>query len=330
MRIILKWPSGSNHWLGEHPLDAALQMWKQHGIDGILIPLLPWEPSATFALERYPESCREYGLECWFLISVFNNPRFLQRYPDERVIGRKKETIAYPGWFAPICPSSSRFLDEWIAWAEDLLKDKKADALVLDHLFVPVFWYGSGGNVAEEEWPPYCYCNRCLSRFEESVRKPLEDVTALDWIRWQQTRISAALEAIRACLDRCIATRKIGVQVPPLASPGSLQPRPQYAGLNLEALKEHTDFTSPVVYHGILGWSADQVLAYLVEWIARTPQPVVPSFQVTRTHWDRNHRDPAQTVRQLLYRITPLPVEAVTLFHAGDLLTPEKLTAVLP
>ena len=153
----------------------------------------------------------------------------------------------------------------------------------------------------------------------------LEDSTVVHLQKWQSRVIEKLIERISRNIKGVHPNLQVGMQILPLMSQKRRHPKSEWVGQNLQSLQRHVDFFSPLMYGKLLGLYPDQILSYLVDFISTQKQPVVPSFQISSTRWDRQRYETKVKLTDLGNRLTPLGIDAATLFHAKDFLNPEKI-----
>ena len=319
MEWYLKIPSlNLDRWAPGRNWPELLHSWKQEGFAGLIVPHNMGLSGSEEGLRSFVNQAKEHGLGIWLTVAVFQQPAYYQTHEESRAVPIREMEL--PSRFGPICPTSEAFEVDFETFVLELLRTAPVDTLLLDHLRLPYPWERWGVEVQPDAWPPFCYCERCRGSFAAESGKPVEEATLDEWSAWQQKRIAEFLHSLRKILEREQPSLRVGLQMPPFVSPSRWSLRHEWAGLNLATLQRNLDFLSPLLYASVLGWSEDELLAYLLELLSHVRIPVIPSLQVVRTPWDRS--SPSQTVKEdsLIERLDLLGIGGISLFHAAAFL----------
>lgn len=304
-----------DRWAPQRTWSELLERWRSEGIRSLIFPVQLRSEEAQGKLLEIREAVEKTGLQFWLTLSVFNQPWFYREHAAMRAVPRSGMDL--PSWFGPICPTSEVFRLDFSKEFLSLLENLHPHTVLLDHFRVPYAWEEWGVEIRAGAWPVFCYCTRCTARFEHETDRSVGEVAPEDWIRWQQEILAGFLQELWALAQTVSPKPAIGVQVPPFVSPTRWRLRHNWAGLNLAILKKTVDFFSPLLYSGLLGWTDDELLAYLIEFSTETKVAVLPGLQVVPTRWDRAASPPAPSEESLIDRMAPLGIRGVTLFHAA-------------
>jgi len=312
-----------SNWAPSENWEGLFERWTKKGVKGIILPL-----NLKDEIEKISsiiQLAKLGNVQVWVNLPVLNNQAVSDRTEFGKIKHRTGEIFDFPAWFAPICPSNLEYqdyLDEKIA---NSLMHLPIDVWLLDYVRFPYFWEQWGNTVQEDEFPPFCYCVDCKLSFQNLMHLSLEDSTVVHLQKWQSRVIEKLIERISRNIKGVHPNLRVGMQILPLMSQKRRHPKSEWVGQNLQSLQRHVDFFSPLMYGKLLGLYPDQILSYLVDFISTQKQPVVPSFQISSTRWDRQRYETKVKLTDLGNRLTPLGIDAATLFHAKDFLNPEKI-----
>ena len=268
-------------WAAGRAWPELLERWREEGISAVICPFRTGEQEGVQQLEEFREQARQAGLQFWLTLSVFNHPAAYRERAVVRAVPRSEMDL--PAWFGPICPGSEMFRLDFGREFLDLLERLQPDTVLLDHFRVPYAWEEWGVEIAAGEWPVFCYCARCRTRFEHETGTSLEEATPAQWLHWQQEVLAAFLKELFALAETIRPRPALGLQFPPFVSPTRWRLRHEWAGLNMALLQKYVDFFSPLLYSRLLGWNDDEMLAYLVSLRSETKLPLIPGLQVVPT-----------------------------------------------
>ncbi len=317
-------------WAPAHHWDRLFEMWWHAGITGIVVPVNLSDQLDGFQdrVQTIVQMAHRFGLKSWLIIPVLNNPVFYFRYPEARPVHRLQEAFSFPKWFAPICPTCSSYHDFFAHSVTQLLQKIGVDVVLLDYLRVPYFWEEWGNLVKPEQWPLYCYCPRCQQQFQQHTEAQLETTSPQLWQDWQCQVLADWLNQIHQLLLELHPRLQLGVQILPLVSEKKRLLRSEWVGQNLQILQKTTHFFSPLVYNQLLNWQIDDALYFLIELLCAQRLPIVPSFQISTTPWDRQQAT-GKSLNSLIHRLEPMGLQDATLFHARDLLNEKAIHLLL-
>ncbi len=318
-------------WAPSETWENLLKVWSAAGIRGLILPVGLSQNSGKDLdeISALMEHAKTNELQAWIVLPILNNRSLYEQHEEERPRHRHGKQFDFPAWFAPICPSSRRIRNLISEILSNPLISLPYDVLLLDYLRIPYFWEKWGNTVPESEWPPFCYCERCVNDFHAETGLYLDFATPEQWQRWQCSVILDLLGQLQKEVKQARPRISLGVQVLPLVSQMDRSIRSEWIGQNLRALQKYADFFSPQLYSNLLDWHEDELLSYLVQFVNHERMPVIPSFQVSPTRWDRGVDESSQNIRRLKRRLRPLGIESATLFHAKNLSSLAEIIRIL-
>jgi len=331
MNWLIKIPSVEvNAWAQNTSWERLLNLWQNAGIKGIIVPVsLSDQLDGLFdRVQTVLDMANKRNMKRWLTFPVLNNPIFYYRHPESHPVHRLDESFTFPNWFAPICPSDAQYQIYFEEAVSRLMKRLHADVVILDYLRTPYFWEKWGNDIDINQWPPYCYCEKCRINFEEKYNSRIEDSNLEDWLNWQGSILSDWLTQIKKQIIEVRPGIKIGIQLLPLLGKNKKELRCEWVGQNLQNFQQEVDFFSPLIYEKLLKWNHDEILFLLIDLLAKQRLPVIPSFQMSSIKWDRKTEN-ENSLGELIKRIKPLGLKDSTVFHAGDLLTEKAIRSQL-
>lgn len=333
-------------WAPGMTWEGLLDIWHGAGLGGIVVPM-SFHPSTqpgtgpspalrTASDSRFREQlaalsrlAKERDLGIWVIFPLLNNPDFARQFAGEKPVHREGESFDFPSWFSPICPSSKIYQGYLRDQSFTSLEGLPIDVLVLDYVRFPYFWEGWGNMVDDDQWPPFCYCNHCIHAFQQETGKAVADASPHEWEEWQCHVVTALFERFSDRIKEHVhGGTQLGVQILPLMSAKKRRLRSEWVGQHLKSLEKTADFLSPLLYGRLLDWRSDDIISYLVGLTGHVKSPIVPSFQISHTRWDRRE-DAGYGLGSLAARLKPLGIDQATVFHARELLQSEKLQSLV-
>ncbi len=173
-------------WYTEYGLreaDAADAM-ARHGISWVAVQNL-MDPLPTSAVaQRLPDAryddrrlraeLRDRGMRTFEATAVFFQPEIYRSRPDMRPVDENGAVMEQRGWYVGLCPSSPAYLAERAALIEEVGATLEPDGLFLSFIRFPGFWELWMPETTRADIREYCFCDRCLDRFqvETNVRLP--------------------------------------------------------------------------------------------------------------------------------------------------------------
>ncbi len=320
-----------SHWAPSENWERLFDRWLTYRIKGIILPfnLNQEVDKVSDTISSLSQSAKLYNIQVWLILPVLNNPNISDQTWHNNITHRNGKVFDFPKWFAPLCPSNieyQEFVDEKIS---KFLLNLDIDLWLLDYLRFPYFWEQWGNVIEEGQFPPFCYCDLCKQSFQNEMNQSLAESVPELILRWQCLSIEKLTSRISRTIKNAQPKLQVGMQILPLISKRKRQLRPEWVGQHIHSLQKHVDFFSPLLYGKLLDWTPDQILSYLVEFTSTQKLPVIPSFQISSTRWDRQSNKSKISLFDFAQRIKPLGIESATLFHAKDLLNLEEIQKTL-
>jgi hypothetical protein len=174
-------------WFTEYGLSEAqaAEAMVRHGIDWTVVQNmrdpLPTSavaqrlPGPSYDDRRLRDELRGKGIRTFEATAVFFQPEVFDARPDMRPIDANGKVMERFGWYVGLCPSSPDYLAERAAIVEEVSAALQSDGLFLGFIRFPGFWEMWMPDTTRAEIPEYCFCERCLARFQQETATSLPD-----------------------------------------------------------------------------------------------------------------------------------------------------------
>lgn len=147
------------------------------------IPAAYRERFARYDDRSFRAALRDRGLRYYEAVSMFFNPALLRIRPDLRPVGANGIPMERFGWYVGLCPSDSSYLAERCSRIEEVVDRFQPDGIFLGWIRFPAFWELWMPETKRAEIPEYCFCERCLERFQTDTGHDLGGASTADSAR---------------------------------------------------------------------------------------------------------------------------------------------------
>ncbi|NUT33736.1 MAG: hypothetical protein HOV79_11745 [Hamadaea sp.] len=206
-------------WINKHGLsmrDAASWL-RRSGVDWALVQNLidpvpgsevaQQPPAAAYNDEEFRHRLRDEGLKYFETTVMFHDPA---ADPGLRPVDQHGRTFTGDGWYAGLCPSDPGYLTKKVARVADAAERLRPDGVFVSFIRFPGFWelWMPGDN--RDNLDEYCFCARCLRRFEAETghalprdrpARTLLHELRREWTDWKCGLIADAVGQVRAAVD---------------------------------------------------------------------------------------------------------------------------------
>ena len=255
-------------------------MLRAHAVDFVVIQNLI-DPVATtaaathddllskrLAVAGYDETgfraaLRNEGIAYYENLAVFFNPSQLAKRPELTPVDADGNRMRKIGWYVGLCPSDKAHLADRAAVAEEIVATLNPEGLYLDWIRFPGFWELWMPETKRDSLPEYCFCERCVVRFQEESgvavpdRESQEQVRFIlknfrkEWSAWKCSIVAEAVGEIKRAAQRQrpdirILTNGIAFGVDDYDNAVE-----EILGQRIEVLAQHTDSFTFMFYHQI-------------------------------------------------------------------------------
>lgn len=194
----------SQDWFWKYDLsyDKAIEKLKSMGVDFIIAQGSRFIPSANTAiqseipkemeykLESYDDrvfrkKLEEAGIECFGAVRFGFAEESMDKYGNY-AINQHGKPAKKIDWYIGPCPTCDEYNEERVALAENAMKELNLDGFFLGFMRYPGFWEMWLPDTDGESWSEYCFCSRCIEKFQQfsGIQVPEDKgMTKGQWIR---------------------------------------------------------------------------------------------------------------------------------------------------
>lgn len=165
--------------------DAAAARMADQGIDWVVVQNLldpvptsavdQAPPPATYSDLRFREALRRHGIRYFEASAVFFRPDALAADPTLRPIDATGRPVEQLGWYVGLCPTSPGYLAARAATVARVVDELRPDGVFLVFIRYPGFWEDWMPETRRADIAEYCFCERCLERFQRETGVALPD-----------------------------------------------------------------------------------------------------------------------------------------------------------
>jgi hypothetical protein len=209
-------------WANVHGLSmaGAADRLVGHGIDWVLVQN-DLDPLPGSAVDQRPPAAgyddlafrgllRERGRTIFESTAVFFAPDAFAADPALRPVGSDGRVFTPSGWYVGICPSDPAYLARKAERIAEVVDRFEPDGVFVSFVRFPGFWELWMPETSRAEIVEYCFCDRCLDRFqaETGIELPAGSVADRarvltgelrhEWTAWKCALIAGAVRALRA------------------------------------------------------------------------------------------------------------------------------------
>ncbi|MFZ5424766.1 MAG: hypothetical protein ACOZAO_03095 [Patescibacteria group bacterium] len=239
------------------------------------------------------------------------------------VAGLKKPNSDFVG----VCPTYKPVIERALNDVKDLLK-KDVDGIWLDALRYTTHWETESPVVLDT-----CYCDRCLSMFEDFIGEPIEGADLEEkhlhidgsyyheWLKFKTEQIVSFVKAVKKVISESGKQVELGYFAIPWEDKDYGAGIKRIMAQDFELLSGLTDMFSPMLYHKMLGKPVSWV-SHMVDYFWQVGAPFLPLVQTENieSNFDANE------FKESLEGAVQKPSSGVCIFYLDDLmLQPDKL-----
>ncbi len=199
--------------------EAAAARMADQGIDWVvvqnLIDPVPGSavdqapPPASYSDRRFRDALRDRGIRTFEASAVCFRPDALARDPSLTPIDATGKPMERFGWYVGLCPSSLEHLAARAEAIERVVTELQPDGVFLVFIRFPGFWELWMPETPRTDIAEYCFCDRCLTRFQAETGISIPDGTTAQraavitrehrdaWTRWKCDVIAAVIARLR-------------------------------------------------------------------------------------------------------------------------------------
>ena len=244
------------------------------------------------------------GLKIYSEFATLNGKDYLQKNPEAWPIDENGKRAEQASWFMGICPTNTGFRQYRMQQLVSLLRTYDLDGVWMDY----VHWHAQFEE-PEPILPETCFCNSCLSSFQNStgIRIPdgaipekaswiLENKDS-EWRTWRCGVIRSWAVEMKEILGRERPGALLGIYHCPWDNDEFNGARRRILGLDYDMLRDIVDVFSPMVYHGRMGrepeWITENI-TWFVKQLNITPGSKLGVWPIVQAHNDPGEISPEE------------------------------------
>ena len=243
------------------------------------------------------------GKEVYLSLNVFGGTEAWERFPDSIPITSHGEKL--DGNHGGVCPTHREWRSDRLQllsrWLSEYSKKGGIDGVWLEFIRYPGNWH-----VQYPRIPDTCYCNRCLSTFQNETGVSIPDelvITSekaewikrnvpLKWMAWKKGNIVSFVREARAVFTEYSAERslKLGAFIVPWKKSDFDGALSFLLAQDAEQLEPYVDLFSPMVYHQMVGHSVNwvgDVIRYFKEMTNDKVWPIIQAKDLLKEEFVR-------------------------------------------
>jgi hypothetical protein len=283
---------------------------------------------------RLRDALRARGVGTFETTAVFFQPTAYAARPDLRPVAADGSVMRPFDWYVGLCPSSEDYLTERCALMEEVVSTLEPDGIFLSFIRFPGFWEAWTPAVKPDEINEYCFCPRCLARFEHDTQivLPQARVSAVAllqgelrpvWTDWKCKLIAHAAAALADAARRVRPSTQVLINGVVAGSAGR-----ELLGQDLTRLSRGGNHVELMLYHQILARSPEPWITDVVrEARPRVEGALLACLQLspaylTGPHAGAHRRStiPFTEINEALRAVAASPADGVAVYHWNDLL----------
>ncbi len=197
------------------------------------------------------------GLMVFAEFATLNGKNYVEQHPEAWAIDNTGKKVEPATWFMGVCPTEPAFREHRRTELRTLLRKFDLGGVWMDYLH----WHAQFED-PRPILPETCFCERCLSRFQDASNIQLPQGSTskkAEWILrnqdsiWRTWRCSVIADWVRdfkMIINQEKPGALLGVYHCPWDDSDFNGARRRILGLDYDMLRETVDVFSPMVYHG--------------------------------------------------------------------------------
>ncbi len=298
---------------------------------------------AEYRDEAFRESLRAKNIKFYEAIAMFFDPQVYEAHPNCRPVGADGRVMEMYGWYVGLCPTNRQRLEERIAKVEQVVEHHQPDGLFLGWIRYPGFWELWMPETVRAEIPEYCFCDRCLERFQTDTGLTVSDGSTSEraafiqrelrseWTQWKCQVIADVVGQIKRAAQRYQPDISIMINTLPFTRRDYENAMEEVTGQRFEFLASHADVFELMHYHQILRREPVEFTKTSVEQAeARTTRTLLATLQTKPDYLQdiyaagrRKPEIPFEEHLATLRAVTDSPADGVMVYHWKDYLEAE-------
>ncbi len=275
---------------------------------------------------------RSKGLKIFAEFNSMHETSYLKDHPDARPIESDGRISPPPDDWQGVCPTHPGYRRARMNAFRQVLQTASVDGIWLDYHHAHASWEQAKPNL-----PDTCFCERCLSLFQQETKiavpagppasraRWIFELHKPEWVRWRCGVFTDWVREFRQILDRERPGALLGTFHCPWAESDYGGGLKEKLAIDLKAQSRYLDVLSIMVYHARFGHAGDTAwisrqTAWLGQFLEIKGQPgerikIWPIVQLS----DWGETVPASQVGDVLENGTRAPATGVMVFVWGTL-----------
>ncbi|MCP4396629.1 MAG: hypothetical protein GY801_04900 [bacterium] len=298
---------------------------------------------ARYRDEAFRESLRAKDIKFYEAVAMFFDPQIYAARPDCRPVGADGRVMEMYGWYVGLCPTNQEYLKERIAKVEQVVEHHQPDGLFLGWIRYPAFWELWMPETARADIPEYCFCDRCLERFQADTGLIVPDsprteqaafiqrVFRSEWTRWKCQVIADVVGQVKRAAQRYRPEISIMINTLPFMRRDYENVMEDVTAQRFELLASHADVFELMLYHQILRREPVEFTKTAMEEAeARTTRTLLATLQTKPDYLQdlyaagrRKAEIPFEEHLATLRAVADSPADGVMVYHWKDYLEAE-------
>jgi len=225
----------------------------------------------TFDDLKFKDALKDQGIEYFGACNMFFDPVLIRKHGNIPVDSHG-DPARQIDWYFGGCPTDEAYVEEQISKIEHAMRKMNMDGVFLGFMRFPGFWELWLPGTKRKEWPEYCFCHRCIEKFQKhsGIRVPAVKAKG-EWIKancydafvdFKTTTITNIVGEVRARIRAINPGAKIVLNTVPFDTAHYDNAGIEVFAQDPRRLSEVVDIFEVMGYHQILGRP--------MEWIAKT------------------------------------------------------------
>ena len=168
-------------------------------------------------------------------------------------------------WYIGCCPTCDEYNQERFGLVEKSMQELKLDGFFLGFMRYPGFWELWLPGTDGEKWKDYCYCSRCIIKFQEfsGIKIPnnltvsngqwIKENAKDEWVKFKCKNIHDIIENFRNITKKYNSEAKIVLNTVPFDKGHYEDYGREIFGQDPKTLSDVVDIFEVMGYHQILG-----------------------------------------------------------------------------
>lgn len=291
---------------------------------------------ARYDDHAFRKALRQAGIEYYGASNFFFDPPTMYRHGNIPVDDRG-ERARQIDWYIGGCPTDDGYVHERSAQILSAAQALQMDGVFLGFMRYPGFWELWLPGTKAEKWREYCFCERCLEKFQaysgvsvphdEAAGKWIRNNAYREWVDFKTATIAGIVAKIRREVKRIKPDTRVILNTVPFDKAHYGESGREIFAQDPVRLAESVDLFEVMAYHQMLGqphsW-IDQTGGYFKN---ETGKQVVCTVQVKPYYLSGMHAGKGRAEKitpkefeQTLSAIRKSGIDGIAVFSWSDLL----------